>query len=159
LVTKFVPQFLCDAMLGHIGRRLRAAGYDTLVDKGKIADDLLLQTAEAEGRILLTCDRGILKLTTEAQIVYLAENEELAWAVELSEKAGVDWLHAPMTRCLDCNTRLIEADASYEHRMPENIRRYGHTGLVCQTCDKVYWEGTHTQRMRAQLGALKQMSS
>ena len=63
-----------------------------------------------------------------------------------------------MTRCLDCNTRLALADEAHRSRMPERIRKYERSGLVCTSCDKIYWEGTHTERMRAQLKSLNQLS-
>lgn len=155
-MSNSTPKFLCDAMLGHIGRRLRAAGYDTEIDNGKIGDDVLVEMARKQDRTLLTCDRGILNLESSAQILYLPLNDELSWAEKLSNEIGLNWLLAPMTRCLDCNTPLVPADEAYQNRMPEGIRKYGRSGVVCNVCDKVYWEGTHTERMRAQLQILSE---
>ena len=56
------PRFLCDAMLGGLARWLRAAGYDASWNLAILDRDLLL-LAEREGRLLLTSDTGIIKVT------------------------------------------------------------------------------------------------
>jgi uncharacterized protein with PIN domain len=46
-------------MLKRLGRYLRAAGYDTAIIEPGVSDDLTIQQAEEEDRILLTCDREL----------------------------------------------------------------------------------------------------
>lgn len=150
------PKLLCDAMLAHVGRRLRSAGYDTWIDAGKLPDDEVLKLAIDSNRLLLTCDVGIERNPRGAKILFLAESSEEKWAKKLSEEIGVNWMLAPFTRCLDCNTELIRATEEQNKKIPENIKQYGPPGLYCQSCDKLYWEGTHTERMRARLEKLNQ---
>lgn len=146
-------------MLGHVGRRLRSAGYDTLIDGGKLSDDELLKQACNESRLFLTCDEEVHQMPRGADVLYLPENDEESWAVKLARNAHVDWMLAPFTRCLDCNTQLTPASEEQRSLMPENIKKYGPPGLYCRTCDKLYWEGSHTDRMRARLQKLKDLAN
>lgn len=143
-------------MLAHIGRRLRSAGYDTWIENGKLSDDDLLKLAVESNRLLLTCDVGIARDPRGARIVFLAASLEAMWAKKLSEESGVDWMLAPFSRCLDCNTLLVRATDQQNQKMPENIKQYGPPGLYCEMCNKLYWEGSHTERMRARLEKLNQ---
>ena len=54
-----VPRFLCDQMLHGLGRRLRAAGYDTVIAVGGIPDRELAGRCAGEDRVLLTKDRHL----------------------------------------------------------------------------------------------------
>ena len=61
----------------------------------------------------------------------------------------------PFTRCLDCNTIL--ADASREsvlERLPPKIRDKD-VFRVCPSCQRVYWEGSHHERMSKLLDWVK----
>lgn len=158
-ISDKAPKFLCDAMLGHIGKRLRSAGYDTRIDEGKLTDDELIAIAIDLDLTFLTCDEEIYRRPRGAKVIFLPVSDERGWAKLLARSAGVDWMHAPFTRCLDCNTELIKANATHAQLMPEKIRQYEPDGLFCQSCDKVYWRGSHTDRMRARLKALKSESS
>ena len=51
-----MPSFLCDEMLGHLCRYLRAAGYDTRLANNGTSDAELLRQCHAEGRYFLTQD-------------------------------------------------------------------------------------------------------
>ena len=141
-------------MLGHIGKLLRSAGYDTRIDKGLLRDSDLVSLAKSEGRIFLTCDHEIPSRNEGTQVLYLPENSEAAWTKLLFDKAHVNWLHAPFSRCLDCNSDLQNATGAELDRVPENVRREGKRALYCPTCDKVYWDGSHVTRMRTHLDEL-----
>jgi uncharacterized protein len=150
-------KFLCDAMLAHVGKRLRSAGYDTTIDRGQLADRELLEIANREDRYFLTCDREIKHHKASEHVVYLPSNDELVWAKYLTNELGVDWTYAPFTRCLECNTTLRQAGPEERLRAPENLRQEGKRALYCETCDKVYWDGSHVERMIRHLEHLKDL--
>jgi uncharacterized protein with PIN domain len=73
-------------------------------------DDELLARARGENRLLLTCDRSLAAGAGDNPAVALLATESLDdVARELSTRLGIDWLHAPFTRCLVDNTRLAPA--------------------------------------------------
>lgn len=150
-------KFLCDAMLAHIGRRLRLAGYDTYIDDGLRPDRDLLEQANHEGRFLLTCDHQIRQHRNSNAVLYLPNNDEHSWARKLTQVLGVSWTHAPFSRCLRCNTEIRVATPAERDRLPENVRLEGQEGYYCESCDKVFWNGSHVERMRRKLVELNEL--
>lgn len=148
-------KFLCDEMLAGLGRWLRAAGYDTgLTDRGSRDRDIL-ERAIAEDRILLTRDRHLLQFrgATGRVCVLGAEGIEPS-ARELKARFGLDWLHRPFSRCMVCNTALVDAGEDMWERVPEAARSLGGPLTRCPGCDRLYWHGSHTRRMRTRLEEL-----
>ena len=137
-------------MLSGIARWLRAAGYDTLTAPAGARDRALIDQAAAEGRIFVTRDRSATQIKTAAEVWVLPAAGLEAEARALAER-GVDWLHAPFTRCLVDNSVLAPADAEDLARMPEESRVLPGPHRVCPACRRVYWPGSHVRRMRAKL--------
>jgi len=143
------PRFLCDEMLQRVGRWLRAAGYDTAIAVAGMDDRDLVQQANSENRWLLTRDRHMAKFRNGCGLVVLLESNSLTSEVaELSERFGINWMLRPFTRCLECNTPLITADAEQRSRLPEGALKVSDIVLYCPHCDKLYWDGSHVRRMR-----------
>ncbi len=141
-------------MLQRVGRWLRAAGYDVLIAKPGQTDRELIALARAEGRRLLTRDRGFTKYRDSRDCVVLIEANALrSILAELDIRLGIDWLKRPFSRCLACNTLLVEAPPGVRRRVPAASLRTGETLLYCPMCDKPYWRGSHVRRMRRLLEA------
>ena len=137
-------------MLAGLARWLRAAGYDTLKAERGEHDRALLDLAAREERVFVTRDRAILRMNTTAPVWMLPRGGLEAEARELRAR-GVDWLHAPFTRCLADNTPLAPATPADLERMPEESRVLPGPHCVCPDCGRVYWPGSHVRRMRAKL--------
>ncbi len=151
------PRFLCDAMLHRLGRFLRAAGYDTaLAGRGQPDGDLLAR-AHSESRVFVTRDRR-LKPPAGAtmEIVCLFAKSLDDSALELRARLGIDWLHAPFTRCLVDNALLRKAVADELDRLPPKARALGGPVTACPACSRIYWPGSHVRRMTARLDAWQQ---
>jgi hypothetical protein len=145
-------RFLCDEMLHRLGRWLRAAGYDTLIAGNARSDRDVLADARRERRLLITRDR---KLTehrgAEGTVVLLTANSVDSCARELARRLPVDWLHAPFSRCLECNHPVCEASAVQARLAPTSVRERGQAVYHCRHCGRLYWEGGHVKRMRHRL--------
>ena len=147
-------RFLCDEMLKRLGRWLRAAGYDTLIQENGGADRLMLQVARRDGRLLITRDHKLMEFRNATDTVVLLHGNTLQECIdELTGRLQLNWLYRPFTRCLMCNTVLVEADAEAWNQLPSESRLHVHKLLSCFHCAKVYWEGGHVRRMRARLVA------
>lgn len=145
-------RLLCDEMLKGVGRWLRAAGYDVAIVDGGAHDDELLARAGAEGRLLLTCDRRLAERAgPDTTVVVLGTERFEGAARELNERLGVDWLHAPFTRCLRDNAPLIAADEEAIAQLPATARQGDGPIMRCPRCNRIYWPGSHVRRMRAKL--------
>ena len=147
-------KFLCDEMLHGLARWLRAAGYDTAVAEAGEEDGVLLAQARAEGRWLLTRDRKMMERKgSDGTVLLLVCNDTVGCGEALERRLAVEWLHDPFSRCLICNTPLVDAPAGSRERVPENAAAADDPLYYCPLCDRVYWEGGHVRRMREKLEA------
>ena len=152
-------RLLADEMLMRLGRWLRAAGHDVAMLPDGTPDARLVSLARAEQRKLITRDRKMLEYRdADTLVICLHANELNACALELSRRLTLDWLYAPFSRCLLCNRPLIAGDVHDLARIPEESRRFNETAWRCEDCNKVYWHGSHVERMRRQLEAWKELS-
>ncbi len=152
LGTLKLMKFLCDEMLKGLGRWLRAAGYDVTLEPDGTDDSVLLDRARDEGRILLTRDRRFAdNRPNSPEVVLLDCNQEDDCFEELSARLQVNWLYKPFSRCLVCNTPLVEASAEQWERVPDGSRQRATRVLYCPTCRQLFWDGSHVKRMKERL--------
>lgn len=146
-------KFLCDVMLARVARWLRAAGYDTELAGASLDDDELLRLALRDERLLITRDKHFLAMKEGKEVViFLASNSVSACLEELNQKLKLNWLYRPFSRCLLCNTVVVPAETqAVEEQVPADTRQAQVDFWYCSRCKKVYWEGSHTKRMRQRL--------
>ena len=161
------PRFLLDTHLGKLARRLRLAGFDTLY--ANAADDAdLAEQAARDGRVLLTRDVELLKRrAVEFGYFVRATDAHEQWLEVVSRFALVAHIRA-FTRCTRCNGTLrVTTEPEALARVPADVLvrvssaaaarpvrgDQMHEGDVyaCSSCGHVYWEGSHTARIRAWL--------
>ena len=140
------PQrFLLDVHLGTLARRLRLVGVDTAYGND-LDDDTLVEIANAERRILLTQDRGLLRrrgLWLGAHV--RGQNPDDQFDDVLSRFAP---RLAPWTRCTACNAPLVATGKSDVAPLLEpGTRRTYDTFARCPSCERVYWRGAHHRRL------------
>ena len=148
------PGFYCDEMLQGLGRWLRAAGHDTAIARDGLADDDVIARSLREGRLLLTCDRALAQRKAVAHRAIMLPANGLEAAVQaLGEALGIDWLHAPFSRCLLDNEPLAPASERARLSLPPNARALPGPLRSCPRCRRLYWPGSHVRRMTARLEA------
>lgn len=139
------PSFLADVMLGRLARWLRVLNYDTEYASGTDAE--IAAQARAEGRYLLTRDRELAAATRDINSFLVPSQVPLTQLKEVVEHFGLSVPEDLFQRCLMCNVPLQE--------IPVDARSEGPPGAFperrCPRCGRVYWEGSHTKRMRAAL--------
>lgn len=142
-------RFLCDQMLNRLGRWLRAAGYDTEIIEKPCLDSIILNKAIAENRLLITRDRHFLEFEHASHhVIHLKSNLLSDCIKELSTKVNINWLHSPFSRCLICNHLLSDTvPQQYLSQVPPSVAERNPPLRLCPSCNKVYWEGSHTKRM------------
>ena len=153
-------RFLCDEMLKGVARWLRVAGYDAVVACDRTQDRFLLERASKEGRILLTRDRKLAASRPAEANVVLLKCEDLDECFrELRDRLGVDWLHRPFSRCLACNTPLVEVGQDRWNEIPEYSREQASRLFLCPSCNQLFWDGSHVARMQERLKAATQQQN
>ena len=149
-----VPIFLADAHLGGLARFLRMLGFDT-VHRNALEDAQIRRIASDEDRIVLTRDRELLKCGESRRGCYVRALMPEQQLHEVAARYGLGPLARPFTLCLHCNLVLEAIDRrAVTHRVPENVLSLHRTFSHCRGCDRVYWPGSHYERMRAALKPL-----
>ena len=144
-------KLLCDHMLGSLARWLRLMGYDTAYPEPGPDRDLI-DRARKEGRILLTRDKELAARVTGAVQVRSDELE-----VQIREVAGVLGLRLadPLSRCSLCNEVLVPAlPEDVKGLVPEAVRSRHQEFWRCPSCKRVYWQGSHWDKMVERLNHL-----
>jgi uncharacterized protein with PIN domain len=141
-------RFLADVMLGSLARWLRFLGLDCGY-KRHIEDGDLVRQGIEEGRIVLTRDQ---RLPQEwwSPGIYLVQATRLKEQLrEVFDEFQLADSLRPLTRCGECNHRLRPVPTEeVVDRVPPRVLEMRDTFYHCPGCDRVYWEGTHTEGIR-----------
>jgi uncharacterized protein with PIN domain len=148
-------KFIVDSNVGRLARWLRIAGFDTIFIND-LDDNRLVRLALSEGRVLLTKDTQILKrrvATTGRLKVILIESEEVkAQLCQVVKTLNLGDQINPFTLCLECNQPLVPREKEdVKELVPPYIFQTQTQYMQCPTCHRVYWRGTHWQRMSGEL--------
>lgn len=139
-------------MLGTLARWLRFMGYDTAYPPAMTDTDLIAK-ARAEDRILLTRDKELASRLPGAVRIRSDDLEE-----QIREVAAALPLRLvdPLSRCSVCNA-LIEPVSRDEvsELVPEGVRSRHQEFWRCPTCGRVYWQGSHWDKMVEKLHDLR----
>ncbi len=146
-------RFFCDAGLGGLARWLRAAGYDALW-QAEIGDDELLRRAREHSATVLTTDSMLMerRLMRDGIIPAMWLPPTLSLADQLGVVVREFGLSLRPPRCMACGGELLRRDKqSLRERIPPRTYRWLDEYFVCSVCDRLFWHGTHWQRIRDQL--------
>jgi hypothetical protein len=157
-------RFLCDSTVGKLARLLRTAGFDTAYiwepDWRQV-----VRAALGEERVVLSRNSLYSELKLAPRFFLLhADNPEdqfLAVATEFALDIEEDRF---LSRCLECNSRLIETNKErIRGRLWTYVAETQEKFFYCEACDKIYWHATHaraiTQRLLKLKGQLRKRDS
>lgn len=143
-------RFILDVHLGKLANYLRMLGFDTLY-RNDYDDAELAQISSQEKRILLTRDIGLLKRSVVTHGYFLRETcprrqlQEILRRFDLAHKTVI-----PFQRCISCNglVKLVDK-AELWQQLPVDTLSYYETFYGCASCGKIYWKGSHYDKMQA----------
>jgi len=143
------PRFICDVHLGKAAKLLRLLGFDTLYRNTYTAWEIV-RVAEAECRIILTRDRGLLKRKNGTSCLGIRATNAREQIREVVKACGLRDRIRPFSRCLICNTPVIPVS---RHEAltdaPPRVRGSFTEFCRCPGCGRLYWPGSHYRRMEA----------
>ena len=150
--------FIADAHLGGLARMLRMLGFDTIYDNALDDPEIVAQSA-ADRRVVLTRDRELLKCRDVLRGCYVHALKPEAQLREVAQRYDIAARMQPFSLCLHCNLPLAPADTQAVHdQVPERIQAHFSAFMECRGCGRVYWEGSHWERMRAVLAQTLEIS-
>lgn len=149
------PKFILDVHLGRLVKYLRLLGFDTIY-RNDFTDNEIIETAATEDRIILTRDVGILK-RNEVNKGYWIRNQDPKEQVKEVVKRFDLYRHVePFKHCLECNGLISKVSKeSIQDRLLPGTRKYYDTFYQCPDCQRIYWEGSHYQRMLKTIREIK----
>jgi uncharacterized protein with PIN domain len=140
-------RFVADVHLGGLARYLRMIGFDTVYHPD-LSDREILAISRTERRIILTRDRRMLE-RRDVTHAYLVERAlPKPQLREVVHQFHLVAQMAPFTRCLRCNSTVRRLDADkIADRVPARVLASNHKFTECPTCGRVFWKGSHYERM------------
>ena len=148
------PRFVVDANVGRLARWLRMMGYDT-VFINDIDDDILVDIGLNEKRVVLTKDTQIMlrRVVTTGRLkaLLIQDDDVKAQLRQVADALGLN-RRRQFTRCLECNEPLVvRKKEEVRDLVPPYVFRTQSRYVQCPVCSRVYWRGTHWQRMNREL--------
>ena len=141
-------KFFADVMVARLVKWLRAIGIDTAW-KDAISDAELIRRAIDEERFVLTLDKKLKKEWRVDNVLLLESENTLEQFEEIINRFEIEKPAELFTRCLVCNMPLRPANAKeISENAPPKMMENSDKFRFCPNCNKIYWEGSHTRRMR-----------
>lgn len=144
-------RFVVDRHLGRLAKWLRTMGYDAFYEVDCRTDDLLRECAAPETAFVTTAGSHVPLDGLPLYFVLPKEDTALQLRTLVAE-AHLDPHGGLFARCVICNVpvRPLAKEACAGQVPPRVFEQYDRF-TRCPVCERIYWEGTHTARLRAAL--------
>ncbi len=149
-------RFILDVLLGKLARKLRMIGFDTLY-RNDYQDDEIIRISVAEKRIILTRDLGILKNKLVTHGYFVRSTHPKKQLTEVIHRFDLTGKIRPLSRCIECNGKITRVQKKeIAHLLLPKTKAYFDEFFQCTGCKKIYWEGSHYERMLENVAKLNQ---
>ncbi len=130
-------------MLGKLAKWLKIAGHDVIYQKESNRAGLL-KIAQKENRIILTRDTHI-----SYDNMLFVESEMLWEQVEqVFRNYRAPHEKRKFSRCILCNEELVIIEKkNVKGKVPPYVFKAHDNFLLCPSCGRIYWEGSHYKNM------------
>jgi uncharacterized protein len=149
------PAFVLDVHLGSLSRYMRMAGFDALYMNNYTSKELV-SISKTEQRTILTKDKNLLKRSEVTHGYWVRSFETEEQLKEVIVRFQLEDRMTPFTRCLVCNTPLSKIiKDEVKHQLPQKVEESQKEFKKCPECGRVYWKGTHYEKMHGFIDKLK----
>jgi uncharacterized protein len=148
-------RFIADAMLGALARWLRILDVDVVYDPA-LDDPEIVERAVAEDRVILTRDRKLVERRLARNHLLIRSEVVDEQVRQVIEELGIRPDPGRLLgRCLRCNvpTEPVSPEEA-RGRVPPWIARTQDEYRACPSCGRIYWPGTHVERMKKRLARM-----
>ena len=141
-------KFILDVHLGKLTKYLRLCGFDSYYSTG-YNDQEIISLSLAESRIILTRDKGLLKNKKVTRGYWIRSQHPEEQLKEVLIRFDLKNQIRQFSRCMECNAILsdVSKDEIIQRLLPRT-RQFYRKFKRCPGCDRIYWKGSHYQRMR-----------
>ncbi|KAA3620371.1 MAG: twitching motility protein PilT [Calditrichaeota bacterium] len=145
------PAFVLDVHLGKLARMLRLLGFDIKYEND-FDDPEIVQISLTENRIILTRDRRVFYAKEVTHGYWVRSTDALQQVEEVLNRFDLHASVQPFHRCTACNGRIQPVPKqSILHRLQPKTIRYFNDFFQCVSCDRIYWKGSHFQKLQKKL--------
>ncbi|MGA8182321.1 MAG: Mut7-C RNAse domain-containing protein, partial [Terriglobia bacterium] len=140
-------RFVADRMIGRLARMLRLLGYDTLY-RPELDPAGLAELARREGRIILTRGETCLRFPGATNVFSIRSEYPPEQLREVVAEFILDPQSGLWTRCTVCNGRISPVAKEHVKDLvkPKVYEIYSEF-YRCAGCGRVYWHGSHVERI------------
>lgn len=151
------PKFIADVHLGKLVRYLRMMGFDVIY-KNNFKDDEIVKLSLKERRTILTRDRGILKRSEVAHGYWLRSTKIKEQVMEVVGRFDLKNEINEFSRCIECNELLKPIPKGVIiNELPLKVAHSQNEFFQCSSCKKLFWKGTHYQRMLSFIQSVREI--
>ena len=144
-------RFIADINIHDIVKTMRALGLDVFEDP-IFSPEEIVDISINEKRIVLSTSRKLLKRKRVVHGIFIRHGDREAQVQKIVDSLSLKGLCKPFSRCLLCNTLLeMVAKESVWERIPPKTRNHCNDFARCPSCDRLYWKGTHYQKIKAKV--------
>jgi uncharacterized protein with PIN domain len=152
-------RFVLDTHLGRLAAYLRMLGFDS-VYRNDYHDEELARISSNQQRTLLTRDRGLLKRSIVIHGYLVREAHSHDQMIEVLSRFNLFTSILPFRHCLHCNAPLQAVPKeSIQHRLLQKTEQHYDEFHICRECLRIYWKGSHYQRMQGLIARVIQGGS
>jgi uncharacterized protein with PIN domain len=132
-----------DGMLGRLAKWLRILGFDAAFPRSR----------PSAGRIFVTARRSV----TYAGVIVVSGEDPSDQLRQVLEQAGIrPDPRLLLSRCLICNIPVREVrQEDVAGKVPDGVLQRSRSFHECPECGRIYWEGSHADRIRKRLQNLR----
>lgn len=150
-------RFILDVHLGKLAKYLRLMGFDSVMDKD-LDDNGIIEGAIRENRIILSRDKLLMR-NKRVTIGYLITSSRPASQLdEVIRRFDLSHVMNPFTRCTVCNSVVEPVDKEkIIELIPPKTRKYYDEFLKCSGCGRIYWKGSHYEKMMKFINSIAEL--
>jgi hypothetical protein len=149
-----IIKLILDVHLGKLARYMRLLGFDTLYETN-LEDDQIVSISSREKRIVLTRDVQLLKNSQVTHGYWVRSQKPAEQLREVLQRLDLSKKIKPFHRCMECNGIIKEVSKQDVAELLKPKTRIHYSNFFrCDQCDRIYWNGSHYQRMVSMLHEL-----
>jgi uncharacterized protein with PIN domain len=145
-------RFVVDRHLGHLARWLRTLGYDAFFQVDASSKAMSIEVGRSQTVLVTTEGSGTFGA---ARVVLVPKGDPPGQLKTMLKELPTPLSRMMFTRCVICNVPVVSIGKETVHgKVPLAVYSRTASFTTCPSCKRVYWEGTHTARLRARLESL-----
>ncbi|UCH64681.1 MAG: Mut7-C ubiquitin/RNAse domain-containing protein [Ignavibacterium sp.] len=151
------PRFVVDEHLGKLAKYLRMFGFNTYY-KNHYDSDELVEISLNDKRAILTKNKNVLKRSEVTHAYFVRSFDVENQVREIIKRFDLQKEINEFSRCMECNGLLQPVKKeTIINQIPPKVANWLDTFFKCSKCNKIYWQGTHHQKMNSFIQSIKKI--